>query len=262
MIDTSIVDRLKEIDSMINIGKSEVQLKVLLNLEHEKPTSLAILQSHLRVPKRSLVDAVQKLKNKGLVEITEKGVYRLTLKGKKLKESILGLGGYSLYQACIAIRLLLTLAVVGTKELKIRRGKTVFKETVPIWVTLEELSKAIDMDANEVAYILDAYCYDYVKKREIEEGLLEYKLNDRGLSVARKILKDLGLSFFSAKVIGMIAVTADPLTAMRRFMLLYAILTFITIMTAPLYPWHIIPSVIWLVITLYTAFLLGLTIKD
>lgn len=257
----SIIEKLKRIDGIVDFARSDVQLDILLEMSDDKPTSISELSDKIKANRRAIVDAIQKLKAKGLVDIKRKGEYVLTSKGKALRNDLLNLKDINIYRSFQALRVLLVMAIAGTKELKIKEGKRVYKELRPVWLSLKEISILSELPIEDVKRILDTQLTEYVMKKTLDEELVDYKLTEKGLDIAEKILTELGYSLFTAKVFSIITGTSDPFIATRRYFTLYAILTLFTILTAPLYPWHLIPSLLWLVITIYTAVLLAISFK-
>lgn len=255
------IEKLKEIDRKVDLARSDVQLEVLLGMDYGRTISISELAGKVKSDRRAIIDAIQKLKAKGLVDIRRKGEYVLTPEGKNLRDDLLSLAGTGVYKSFQAIRVLLVMTIAGTKELKIREGKKVYKELRPVWLSLKEISSLSNLPVEEVKGILDKHLRGYVVKKTLDEELVDYRLTERGLEVAGNILGELGYSLFTAKVFSIITGTPDPFVATKRYFTLYALLTLFTILTAPLYPWHLIPSLLWLVITIYTAALLAISFK-
>ncbi len=257
----TLIKKLREIDQNVDFARSHVQLEILLEMNEDNTTTITELAEKLGVNRRTIVDEIQKLKSKKLVSIKRKGEYVLTKNGIELKKNIKALKKINIYRAFQATRVLLILAISGTKELKIKEERKVYKEVRPIWLSLKEIADYTELPEPVVHSILDNELSDYVEKKVIDETIIDFKLNEQGLYIAEKIITELGYSLFTAKVFSIITGSSDLFIATRRYFTLYAILTLFTILTAPLYPWHLIPSILWLVITAYTAVLLAVSFK-
>jgi len=257
------IKKVKEIDEIIDFSRGETQLKILLHMKNDRPISLTELSEQLGIERRIIADSIQKLKNKGLVKIIRKGEYSLTEEGMRLRSTLLTLGEPSLYKCFNAIKILLGLITIGTKEIKIIEKNKEYKDLRPIWVSLKEISEALNMPPTIIEEIMSNILVPlgYVEEKRLEKDLIDYRLTYKGFKVAKQVLYDVGYSLFAARALSAIVEEPDPLKALKKYFTLYTVLTFITILTAPLYPWHLIPFIFWLIISAYTAALLIIQVK-
>jgi len=87
------VNRVCRLDEIIDFARSRVQLKILLFLSSRPYASLTEISSALGERRRTISDALLKLRNKGLVErvARQRGIYRLSRDGVTFVENLFGL---------------------------------------------------------------------------------------------------------------------------------------------------------------------------
>jgi len=257
------IEKIRKIDEIIDFARSGIQLDILLLMKSNTPTGITEISEKIDANRRTIVDAIQKLKTKGLVKILQKGEYILTDKGAELQKQIFSLSEPNIYRCFQAVRLLLIMVTAGTKEVKVVEDGKEYKEYRPVWLSLKELSEMSSIPPDTIKEIMTTILIPSgcVQEKILEDDLVDYKLTPKGLLLARNILYDLGYSYFAAKALTAIVGEYDPLKALKKYFSLYAVLTFVTILTAPLYPWHLIPFIFWMIITAYTAAILIIHVK-
>lgn len=78
------INQLKQVDRMVDISKSTLQLEILLSLNTREAATVVDIVSILGQRRKAVTDALRKLKNKGLIEQSSDGkFYKLTENGSK-----------------------------------------------------------------------------------------------------------------------------------------------------------------------------------
>jgi predicted transcriptional regulator len=86
----NFIDILRELDENIDFARGVIQWQIVIFLSSKGPSSTAEIARGIGVNKKSVIDSVRKLVNKGIVEKVKYDIYNLSSEGKdlilKLKE--------------------------------------------------------------------------------------------------------------------------------------------------------------------------------
>ena len=83
---------LRKLDSIIDFSRSSYQLNIIVLLgKTDKPLDPGKISSTLQIPRKQVLDALRKLKIKGLVESSASGYYMLTNNGREFYTTLIEL---------------------------------------------------------------------------------------------------------------------------------------------------------------------------
>jgi DNA-binding PadR family transcriptional regulator len=86
------IDMLRKLDSIIDFSRSSYQLDIIILLgKSSKPMDPGSIASSLGIPRKQILDALRKLKLKGLIDVTGSGSYTLTKTGVEFFNKLMDL---------------------------------------------------------------------------------------------------------------------------------------------------------------------------
>jgi len=248
---------LREIDGIVDLARGEVQLLVLLSAK-DGMVRPSVLADSLGLRSKTVIDAVQKLKRKGLLKKLGRDRYKLTDKGRRLKRLI-----FSLPRAS---------AMLGSQEAvyqayMISEAVLILGTVAESWYPLSRLARHVGVSAGKLHEIVEQ-C-DLFKVREAPHGI-EVALSFDGRRLYEELLRRRGLGPTVAKVLSMLTFTPDPRKALSRFFILYlavSALVVFEILASGLTGvgelgvlYRLLPSVMaavtWLAVSIYLAILM------
>ena len=238
-----VIAVLRELDSTIDIARGELQLTVLINAPLDGPFSLTKLAESRGISRKALYDAVQKMQGKGLLRRVGRDKYVLTDQGRKLRRIVEALAGkvdigLDLKSSFIMWR---TILILGTDDRE--------------WVPLTDLAKCLGVSLSTLKRMLSLTPGNLFKLRRGTFGE-EVSLSYEGRMLYERILREIGLGTFTARVLALLAATPDPLKALAKWTATFSILSIAVMLVANLKPYGLIPVALWSVIALYVALLL------
>jgi len=251
----SLLEVLREIDRLVDIARGEVQLLVLLSAKGELVRPTVVAES-LGLRTKTVVDAVQKLKRKGLLKKLGKDRYRLTDRGRRLRELI-----YNLPRAT---------AMLGSRDAIY--GAYIISEAVLIlgttgeeWYPLRRLAEHVGVSPGRLRRILGIS--KLFKLRSTPHGE-EVALSYDGQRLYEELLRRRGLGPTVARVLSILTFTPDPRKALTRFFTAYLVISALVVFevlaaslagVGPGSVYRLLPSVVaamtWLATSVYLAIL-------
>ena len=236
-----LIQVLREVDKEIDIARSSVQLKMLIFAGEYGELDLRRASATLNIESKPLIDAAQKLKRKNLIERKGKGIYKLTPRGKKiyqlLKTLAKALDSEKIFETIMFADIIL---VVGT--------------WIEEWVDARWVARELKIDVNQLKEILSGYDGIYVKMKSEGKSIL-LSLTREGKTLYKQLLRMRGLGPHAAQMLALLTATLKPLEALRRFMVVYTLITLLIAyeLTTPL---GIISGAAWAAVSIYIAFLI------
>ena len=180
------LNQLKQIDGMVDISKSTLQLEILFALNEMSSATVADITSSLGERRKAITDALRKLKNKGLVEQSVDGkFYSLTRDGErcmKVLSDFLGGGCRVNISAPRAEHLdALPLASVASQIVAIMGTAKGCR------MSLREIAQAIGLSPQRAQSYMDLYVDGEPKlfKRYVDETPLSRALSRLGIKLRR-----------------------------------------------------------------------------
>jgi len=240
-----VLERLRELDSVVDIARGHVQLSLLLLLAKRNRLVPDTAAEILGIPRKSVVDGLQKLKRKGLVARSSGRTYVLTEEGKRvgklLADVLLELSPPDTLEEFVEayqIGEVVLLAGTSTKE----------------WVDLGELAKRLGIEERRLLKLIESRGRELFKVRELG-GRVQVALTYEGSQLYDLLLDSMKMGPLTARILSLLTGTLDPIDALRRFLVVYllvSVLVFVELTS----PFGIIPGAIWAAASLYIAFLL------
>lgn len=80
----NFIDTLRELDENIDFARGTIQWQIVVFLSNKGPSSTAEIAKEIGINKKSVIDSIRKLVDKGLVEKVKYDIYNLTSEGKDL----------------------------------------------------------------------------------------------------------------------------------------------------------------------------------
>ena len=199
----------------------------------------------LEVNRKSLADALQKLKNKGIVEKLGRDRYRLSEKGLKIRKTIMDLASSSklmsenIYDMFFVSRIVLILGTLGRE-----------------WVSLSTLASYFNMGTERISRIIREYSNSKILKTR--EGLtgLEVALTFEGRNLYNKLLDDIGIGPYTAKVLRILTGTPNIFSSLKRFILFNLFIGLLSVVLSLTTRYAIIIVSAWTIISLYVSILI------
>ncbi len=236
-----VLEIIRKIDEKIDIARGQIQLGILLEAGEKGEVDLVEIARALGQEKKTIIDAAQKLRKKGLLVSRERGRYVLTEKGVELYRLIKSLASRGA-RPPLEDSLVLTdiILVVGT--------------SIHEWVPLYLVARELKLSERKIISVIKRSGSRLIKVRR-HAGTREIALTYEGQQVYKEVLRKLGLGPLAAKVLSLLTATLKPQEALRRFMVVYALITLVVAyeLTSPL---GIISGAVWAIVSIYLAFLL------
>jgi len=237
---------IKEVDSVIDLSRGEVQLSIIIHADNGeiKPSEIA---EKLGLKTRTVIDAVQKLKRKNVLEKIGRNRYKLTSKGIKVRKTLLGLYKIAskywlqnnLYDMYLALEALL---ILGTRDIE--------------WYPIRLLAEEMKVPYKKLLNILETFGQPLFKTRKAIYGL-EVALTYEGRRFYEELLRREGLGPLITGTIARITFTFNPYIAIRRFMMAYLIISTVVIIGAFIGgPIGLSLGISWIATSLYLTLLL------
>jgi len=241
----TLIRILKEIDSNIDLARDKFQIDILISAAEDKPFSLTELAEKLGISRKSLADAVQKLKNKKIVKKLGRDKYTLSEKGLKIRRTLAELAtstktmSESIYDIFHIIMIILTL---GTLERE--------------WVPLSTLAKHLHEDKSRIEKLVKDYSNEKILK--VREGVtgLELALTFEGRNLYNNILDDMGVGAYSLKVLKIVTGSPSPFQALKRFLLINLLFGTTTLIISLFTRYALIAVAAWIMTSLYVMILI------
>lgn len=239
-----LVNILKEIDSNIDLARDRFQIDILINATIDKYFSISEFSELFGVNRKSLADAVQKMKNKGLVEKLGRDKYKLTEKGVRIRKILSELASSRVFSQDIydLFHFLQIILILGTIDRE--------------WVSISTLAKYLDIDQGVIEKIVKKYSDEKIIK--VREGILgiEVALTFEGRNLYAKILDDMGLGIYTARILRILTGSPLPFQALKRFVLLNLFIG-LTVSIMGLFTWYVlVPLIIWAILSIYIMILM------
>ncbi|BDC17326.1 ArsR family transcriptional regulator [Acidianus sp. HS-5] len=185
----NFINTLKELDESIDFAKGVYQWKIVLILFIKGPMSTSEIAKEIGVNKKSVIDSIRKLIDKGLVERVKYDIYTLSENGKKLMEKLSGISTQQLQ----VIDLDPTEDILNNVThyyyfVEIVKASTLNNYKVPI----NSLCRELGVSKRTLINYLDIFStkYKYFKKitkKGLFRNKVEYMLTDEGKKIAYKI---------------------------------------------------------------------------
>jgi len=240
----NIIRILKDIDSNIDLARDRFQFDILINVQDDKPFSLSSLSSQLNASRKSLADAIQKMKNKGIVEKLGRDRYRLSEKGLRIKKTIVDLASSKLlseniYDMFYVARIILILGTLNRE-----------------WVPVTTLASYFNTTGDKIARIIKENTDEKILKTR--EGLtgIEVALTFEGRNLYNKLLDDISIGPYTAKVLRILTGTPNIFASLKRFILFNLIAGILTVVFSFITNYVIIVAAVWVIVTLYITILI------
>ncbi|BEP18207.1 HTH-type transcriptional activator ArnR [Pyrofollis japonicus] len=195
------IDSIRELDSVIDLARGWLQIRILILLGAGEAT-VDSLMTRLSQPRKTILDALRKMRQKGLVE-DNKGYYRLTEKGQRLFRIILGLNSNGLNSPS-TVRCRSTtdgatpydIIAKTTRYLYLYEALMALGSSPSMELSIETLSSILRLSPRQLDDYLSVYANGALKilKRSIKQcGVLRkrtcvyYRLNNNGLKILHKL---------------------------------------------------------------------------
>jgi len=240
------LERLRLIDSIIDFARGQIQLSVILTMLDNERIIPDYTAEKLKLSRKSVIDAIQKLKRKGLLYKSKGNVYLLTEKGKKftrlLLETLSSLSPIdSIDKIVEAYKISETVLLAGTST----------KE----WVDIREIAKHLDMNPKQLEKIIESKASKIIKTRKVS-GNTYIALTYEGTELYELLLESIKLGPLTAKTLALMTGTLDPRDALRRFMIVYLLISILVFFELTQPPYGIISAIVWAAASFYLAFLI------
>lgn len=238
----SIVEKLRIIDGIIDFARGDVQLSIMLLAAEKGRVIPDYASEQLQISRKSIIDAIQKLKKKKLLERGEGNVYLLTERGKRFADMLVDV---------------LSKIPVRTTP----RDYYIVNETVLLvgtsmkeWVSLDTIARKLGMHPSRLRRILEAHGKELFKFRSVF-GMTQVALTYDGGQMYELLLESIKMGPLTAKTLALMTGTLDPREALRRFLLAYIVISILVFveLTSPI---GVISGSAWAAASVYLAFLL------
>ena len=240
-----VLERLRLVDSVIDIARGHVQLSLLMLLAERGKIVPDTASETLGISRKSVVDGLQKLKKKGLVVRGAGRTYTLTEEGKKLAELLEGVvadlsPSDTLEELVEAYQLGEAVLLAGTSTRE--------------WVDLGELARRLEVGEKRLLKLIESRGREIFKVREMG-GKIQVALTYEGSQLYDMLLNNMKMGPLTARILSLLTGTLDPRDALRRFLVVYLLISVLVFveLTSPM---GVIPGAIWAAASLYIAFLL------
>jgi len=239
-----VVKVIRKIDEEVDVARGHVQLTILVEAGQRGEVELVDIARKHGWERKAIVDAAQKLRNKGLLISREKGRYALTDKGMRIYRLLESLA-LRVRRPTLLDSLILADAVlvVGT--------------SIREWVPLSQVARELKVSERKLLEVITTSDTKLFKVRE-SSFRREVALTYHGQEAYKEILERMGLGPLAAKVFALLTATLRPQEALRRFMAVYIVITLlIAVLAVGLHtPARVILGGIWGAVSFYLAFLL------
>lgn len=240
------IEKLRLIDSVVDFARGYVQLSVILTAIDEERIIPDYTAEKLKLSRKSVIDAIQKLKRKGLLYKEKGNIYILTDKGKKffklLSETISALSLTNPVEKIMeSYRISEAILVTGTST----------KE----WVDIRTVAKYLDFDPEQLEKLIETKASNLFKMRKVA-GNTFLALTYEGSELYDLLLESIKLGPLTAKTLALLTGTLDPRNALRRFMIVYLLVSILVFLELTRPPYGIIPAIVWAAASSYLAFLI------
>ena len=240
-----VIETLKKVDEEIDLARGSVQLNILILSAKAREISAYVASKELGIPIKTATDAIQKLKRKGLLKKVKHQIYTLSDRGWTLYRILETLAK----SAIIVDRVRHLRYMLLLSEIILLIGTSLSE-----WVSVNRLARELRSDENLILRIVREEGYGIVK---IRKGPVNWELalTYDGKRVYSELLDNLGLGSLAAKTFSLLTYTLHPGRALKRFMIIYLLVTILVALelTSPI---GIIAGSAWIVASLYLAFLL------
>ncbi len=248
MLSSSIdtIEKLRLIDSIVDFARGYVQLSVILTAIDEERIIPDYTAEKLKLSRKSVIDAIQKLKRKGLLYKDKRNIYTLTDKGKKffklLNETISALSMSNPVEKIMeSYRISEAVLVVGTST----------KE----WVDIRTVAKYLDFESEQLEKLIAKRASNLFKMRKVA-GTTFLALTYEGSELYDLLLESIKLGPLTARTLALLTGTLDPRNALRRFMIVYLLVSMLVFLEMTQPPYGLIPAIVWAAASSYLAFLI------
>ena len=158
------IDVLRKLDSIIDFSRSSYQLDIIVVLgKIDKPLDPGKLSAILNIPRKQILDALRKLRLKGLIDVTHNGAYTLTGNGRDFYRTLIEIinennssdesnGNTSTERIHETAKLLAKLSINSRISMLLN---TILLLNKPI--TIEKASEILDVPKDEVLLHLTPY---------------------------------------------------------------------------------------------------------
>lgn len=185
----NFINTLKELDESIDFAKGTYQWKIVLLLFIKGPMSTSEIAKEIGVNKKSVIDSIRKLIDKGLVERVKYDIYTLSENGKKLIEKLNNITAYQ-----IQIDNDFTTEDILNDITHYYYFVEIVKATVlnDYKVPINSLCKELGISKRTLLNYLDIFSTKYkyfkkINKKRFLRNKVEYILTDEGRKIAYKI---------------------------------------------------------------------------
>ncbi len=261
------LELLRKIDSIIDIGRSSVQLYILLLLgrKNEEMTIHEITEA-IRQRKRAVIDAIRKLEGKGLI-IRRENTYKLSEEGCRVYQGLVSILSHSTkgisVKACSlgvardVARTLTSYAYLYDVVIALALAP---KNTLP----LETLSKIVGLSQQRLDdYLrsLQSLSSTTLLSRVPTRKGIYYKLTEEGMKVFKSMPTYLKLKNNKGlKILALIARTGHPREVLRRVALITAVGSAALTLALLLLPYNILFEMTSCIIWSFISTLISLLI--
>lgn len=240
------LEKLRLIDSIVDFARGHIQFSIILTTLDDGYVIPDYAAEKLKLSRKSVIDAIQKLKKKGLLYKSKSNVYTLTEKGKKfaslLMETLSSLSPVGSIDKIIeAYKISETILLVGTST----------KE----WVNIKEIAKYLAMKPEQLEKIIETKASKILKTRKFS-GNTYVALTYEGTELYELLLESIKLGPLTAKTLTLMTGTLDPRDALRRFMIVYLLISILVFLELTQPPYGIISAIVWAAASFYLAFLI------
>ncbi len=239
------IEKLRLIDGIVDFARGYIQLSVMLTVINGEKIIPDYTAEKLKLPRKSVIDAIQKLKRKGL--ICKKGnIYMLTEKGKKFSKLLQDIVGSlssinSIDKIMESYRISEAVLLIGTST----------KE----WVDIRSVAKQLDLKPEQLEKLIKTRAANLVKIRKIADSTL-LALTYEGAELYDLLLESIKLGPLTARTLSLLTGTLDPRNALRRFMVAYLLVSILVFLELTQPPYGLISAVAWVIASFYLAFLI------
>jgi len=181
------INQLKQVDQLVDISKSTLQLDILLSLSEESEYTVSDLVSMLGQRRKAITDALRKLRNKGLIEQSIDGKhYKLTESGARCIDMLMDFlgvvprsGGYNKVQDRqdhVVVEALSSISIASQIIMTMGTSKG-------YRMTLKEIARSIGLSPQRAQSYLDLYLEREPKlfKKYMDEALSSKILSKFGM---------------------------------------------------------------------------------
>lgn len=151
------INMLREIDSVIDLARGWLQIRLLLAIG-ERGVSVDALSATLGQPRKTILDALRKMRLKGLVE-ESKGYYRLAERGLNLYRMLVSLASPTHKPASRGIQHVSVYDILSslTRHIYLYEALVALGSSPRYEMTLEELASVVRLSPRQLDEYLSVY---------------------------------------------------------------------------------------------------------